>query len=242
MQKPQKQGQIDQTHATRTASLVRAGLMKPNELSPLKNALRSQAQRGDIGKLPRNQRDILSKYYSAVNNSALGSNQSVNVIKRNINAGYEITRDDYICEASSSAVDPPAMLVLKRKAIRIFPDGKRVALYTNDPFGLSFAVPYNANGIDKNVVVMKTEEVEQQEDTITENIDHIANIVKTKQAKRLKFDNGATAHVDGYTASAVHQVYQAVNDENKKKIARMVKHSPEQLGKVAAFGFKHAKK
>jgi hypothetical protein len=41
--------------------------------------------------------------------------------------------------------------------------------------------------------------------------------------------------VDHYTASAVHQLHNALNDENKAKVARMVAHSPEQFKKVADF-------
>ena len=39
-------------------------------------------------------------------------------------------------------VTPPAMLVLKRRGVRVFPDGQKVALFTNDHYGLTFSVPY----------------------------------------------------------------------------------------------------
>lgn len=37
---------------------------------------------------------------------------------------------------------PAPMLVLRRKGMRIFPDGRRIAVYTNDKYNLVFAVPY----------------------------------------------------------------------------------------------------
>ena len=37
---------------------------------------------------------------------------------------------------------PAPMLVLRRRGIRIFPDGKHVALYTNDKYNLIFTIPY----------------------------------------------------------------------------------------------------
>ncbi len=40
---------------------------------------------------------------------------------------------------------PAAMLVLKRVGIRSFPDGRKVALYTNDKYNLLFSVPYGSN-------------------------------------------------------------------------------------------------
>lgn len=48
---------------------------------------------------------------------------------------------------------PAPMLVLRRKGIRIFPDGKHVALYTNDKYNLVFTVPYggSASNVDEPV-------------------------------------------------------------------------------------------
>jgi hypothetical protein len=42
-------------------------------------------------------------------------------------------------------VIPAPMLVLRRRGIRIFPDGKHVALYTNDKYNLVFTVPYGGS-------------------------------------------------------------------------------------------------
>ncbi len=43
-------------------------------------------------------------------------------------------------------VIPAAMLTLRRRGIRIFPDGSKVAMYTNDQYGLMFTVPFNTVG------------------------------------------------------------------------------------------------
>ena len=50
-------------------------------------------------------------------------------------------------EATSMAneVIPAPMLVLRRRGIRIFPDGRRVALYTNDKYNLIFTIPYGGS-------------------------------------------------------------------------------------------------
>lgn len=37
---------------------------------------------------------------------------------------------------------PNMILVLKRRGIRIFPDGRKVALYVNDKYNLVFSVPF----------------------------------------------------------------------------------------------------
>ena len=44
--------------------------------------------------------------------------------------------------ASVGEISPAAMLVLRRRGIRVFPDGQRVALYTNEKYNLTFMVPF----------------------------------------------------------------------------------------------------
>ena len=42
-------------------------------------------------------------------------------------------------------MSPAPMLVLRRRGIRIFPDGRRVALYSNDKYKLVFTIPFGDN-------------------------------------------------------------------------------------------------
>ena len=51
---------------------------------------------------------------------------------------------------------PAPMLVLRRKGIRIFPDGRHVALYTNDKYNLVFTIPYGSSADAAEPVVQGT--------------------------------------------------------------------------------------
>jgi hypothetical protein len=133
--------------------------------------------------------------------------------------------------------DPPFVLVLKRKAFRLYPNGMKIALYYNDKLKKYFSIPYST---ERNVdAPIQAEQVEITEGK--EVMDHIHDIVKEKQARKVKFANGKHAMVDGYTASAIKQVHDAVNDENKAKLRKMVHSSPEGLHKVASFAFSKTK-
>jgi len=134
-------------------------------------------------------------------------------------------------EATNMPMEPPVVLMLKRKAVRLYPDGQKVALYYNKQLDKLFSVPY---GLDS---VVQAEEVELQESVM----DTLHKIVKEKQAQPVKFASGHSRKVDGYTASAITQVHKALNDENKKKFSDLVHKSPEHFQKAAAFAFKHAK-
>ncbi len=131
--------------------------------------------------------------------------------------------------------DPPFTLVLKRKAIRLYPDKTKIALYYNDKLGKLFSVPYTTDKDGESVV--------QAEEVIEEMhvMDHLHKIVDGRAKQRVKFANGQTRSIDSFTASAVVQLHKALNDENKKKLRDMVHKSPEHLGKAADFAFKNAR-
>jgi len=62
---------------------------------------------------------------------------------------------------------PPAMMVLRRRGVRLFPDGQRIALYTNDRYGLMFSVPYGSSYLNTKpgspLVAIRSEEAELNE-------------------------------------------------------------------------------
>ena len=209
--------------------------MKTSELPALKIAMARHAKVGDVAKLPKNQRDVLDRYYKSTSTAALGSQQSVAAVRRNIMSGYEISRDDYITEATFQ--DPPMVLVLKRKGVRIFPDGKRVALYVNEKLNLSVSMPYSSTGPEQNLVGVS-------EETVMENIDQVAAFAQqdnvTSNAKHFKFVDGSKLKVSHGAAKAIHMVHGALNDENKKKFADMLT-TPKGFEKAAHFALSKVK-
>lgn len=230
-QQQKSQQTQNRTQAQRIAQLVRAGMMKTSELPALKIAMARHAKVGDVAKLPKNQRDVLNRYYQSTASAALASQQSTAAVRRNIMNGYEISRDDYITE--STFKDPPMMLILKRQGIRIFPDGKRVALYNNDKLGLSFTVPYSSNGPEEEITSV-SEEVED----VMESLEQVAKYAQqdnvTSHAKHFKFADGSKLKVSHGAAKAIHMVHGALNPENQKKFADMLK-DPKGFTKAAHF-------
>ena len=132
--------------------------------------------------------------------------------------------------------DPPFVLVLNRKAIRLYPNDIKVAIYYNKKLDRYFSVPY---GSGVTTPVQQAEEVEQVEEAV---MDQLHKIVAGKQAQSVKFADGSSRKVDHYTASAITQVHNALNDENKKKFADMVHKSAAHLAKASDFAFSRMKK
>jgi hypothetical protein len=163
-------------------------------------------------------------------------------IMKSLNNSTELkfTDVEQLGEALKDEIQPSPMLVLRRKGIRIFPDGKRVALYTNDKYGLVFTIPYNAGGTgtagsfgSQNVPGVQAESV------ISESLEQVAKFAQqqdnaTSQAKHIKFADGSKLKVSHGAAKAIHMVHGALNDENKKKFADML-NNPKSFEKAAHF-------
>jgi hypothetical protein len=162
-------------------------------------------------------------------------------IMKSLNNSAEIEFEDkeQLGEALKDEIQPSPMLVLRRKGIRIFPDGKRVALYTNDKYGLVFTIPYNAGGTgtagsfgSQNVPGVQAESV------ILESLEQVAAYAQEENpkalAKHMKFADGSKLKVSHGAAKAIHMVHGALNDENKKKFADMLT-TPKGFEKAAHF-------
>jgi len=164
----------------------------------------------------------------------LSNNKQINTQARRAVREDEIITTDLVETAADSSTttpqDPPIVLVLKRKSIRLFPDGARVALYYSDKLNRFFSVPY---GLQFASPLQQNESVELEEAVM----DTLHKIVKNKEAKSVKFASGHTRKVDHYTASAITNVHNALNDSNKKKFADMVHKSPEHFVKASDFAF-----
>lgn len=225
----------DDTDA-KIARLVNAGLIQRSKLPILRAARKNLVRKGDIAFIPKLQRKALQDYNDALQTAALKTTGSVGVVRRNINAGVELDGDVIVEEVlNEQEFAAPQMMVLRRTGIRIFPDGRRVALYVNEKYNLMFSVPFMKGKSPTDVPMVQAEEVEH----IEENIEHIKDIVNNKQAKKLKFQDGTSMTVDATTAKAIHLVHGALNDENKAKVAKMLSHSKGHFMKVADFALKN---
>ena len=106
-------------------------------------------------------------------------------------------------------------------------------MYRNKQLNKYFSVPYDTPVSS----AIQAEEVELEELVMNQ----LHKIVKDKSAQPVKFASGHSRKIDHFTASALTQVHNALNDDNKKKFADLVHKSPEHFMKASDFAFKHAK-
>ena len=240
-QKPPQQNPL-KDNATKINALVRSGLLKSAELPQLKMAMIRQQRVGDVAKLSKAHREVLNRYNSALQSAVYGSQQSFQAVRRNLQNSVEILDKEQISESLNENIDPPMMLVLKRKGIRLFPDGQRVAIYTNENLGLTFTVPYKGGKLPEIIPNVTAEEVDVED--VMESLDQVAKYAQEEtpktSAKHMKFADGSKLKVSHGAAKAIHMVHGALNDENKKKFADMLT-TPKGFEKAAHFALSKVK-
>ena len=150
----------------------------------------------------------------------------------------EVKESTEVVVNESHVKNPPFVLVLKRKAIRYYPEGITNVLYYNEKLNRYFSVPYSAEVPMNNPV--QAEEVEQVEEAV-DAIGQLQKIKDTHQHGTVNHKDGSASKVDVQTAHAVLTVHKSLNDENKKKFADMVARSSHHMQKAADFSWKHLK-
>ena len=130
----------------------------------------------------------------------------------------------------------PFILVLKRKAIRQYPDGTKVALYFNEKLGKYFSVPYTESKLPDAVI--QSEEVKQVSNSVFESLNYI---IETKKSNYVLFNNGTTKLVDLDTANAIVETYNSLDTNNKQKLVENVCKDKATFKTISEFAWKHYK-
>lgn len=130
--------------------------------------------------------------------------------------------------------DPPPIVLLRRKAIRIYPDGKKVALYYADKLDKYIPIPYEDMSKDKD-----DENLAVSEEFLLEGgggvVSILRDIVANKSSEVVRFDDNDSMSVDLITAMAILNIRDSVNEGNKMKLDKMLNKNKTNFFKVAAF-------
>jgi hypothetical protein len=152
-------------------TLVRSGLVDANKLPLIKRALNK-----DNRVLTPSERNALMTLLDSLMAQVLSNNPVYQKVKQNV------MKED-LKPAATRMSDMPSILILKRKAIRVYPDRTNVGLYYSQQLDRYVAVPFGGAKMDKNVLSM-TEEV--QLDEISDelrNATYAKRVVAVRRAK-----------------------------------------------------------
>jgi hypothetical protein len=116
--------------------LVESGLFEGNRLSLLRRALDE-----DNTKLSNIERKaLLEAFHRLLDHVAHNDNPDI------LSENFKKTKNIDINEM-------PALLILKRRAIRVFPDGQKVALYWADRINRYVTVPFEGVGLSEETTI-----------------------------------------------------------------------------------------
>ena len=104
--------------------------------------------------------------------------------------------------------EPPFIILLKRTAVRLYPNGLRVATYTSDKLKREFAIPF---------------------------VGREAGMVQSAEEYRIELNDGNVIELDEETDIAFENVYEELDEENKEKFVLMMYESKETFEKLKDF-------
>ena len=137
--------------------------------------------------------------------------------------GENVEEDAPTNNAGSGAVSMPPDAMMKKKKKSLL--DARTKTYKQHQAKLETARQKRLESkkskfIDK--VKESINDFERESFLVEDNVDVLRSIIKNKQNKSVKFQDGKKAKVDLFTASALTQVLDKVNPDNKAKLTKMV--------------------
>ena len=136
----------DESDTRKLTSLVRAGLFDQSKLPLLKRALQK-----DPSKLTMAERKALLDLLDSLMSEVLHSNQVYSKVKQSVMSDKDLHEevgslvspiDGKQSRPLSSKIDLPYMLIMKRKAVRVYPGNERVGLYYIQALDRYITVPF----------------------------------------------------------------------------------------------------
>ena len=121
----------------------------------------------------------------------------------------------------SHDMDPPSVLIMRRKSIRQFPNGQRVALYYVDKINRYVTVPYE-----------DMQWASAMEETV---IDQLKNSTQYKDNVVVEHFDGSTTEVTPEVAHNIISLYRKINEANRAKMLEMLEASSKHFQTIAKF-------
>jgi hypothetical protein len=123
--------------------------------------------------------------------------------------------------------DPPAVLVIKRRAVRLYPDGTRVALYYSDKLKRYFTVPYATMSSGLSAI--------QAENFIAE----LRSSSRLVENTTLELEDNTQVELDTEMIEHIVYAYDGLEDDNKDRFIDLLTSSVEGFDKAYEFSRSH---
>jgi len=203
-------------------SLIRAGLANKAQIQRIHRIMDKMGEdRPVFNNADREiMRNLFNKMADLISNNKQIYTQARRAVKENVVKSNMIVEEPLRLNLK----DPPFVLVLKREAIRVYPDGTKIALYYNHLLDKHFSIPYGP-GIDAPL--------QAEEMSVLESLKHI---VEHGECQEVWFETDSRS-VEPETAKDILKLYNSLSEENKIKMEQNLNDS-EMFDKFHEFSLK----
>ena len=122
---------------------------------------------------------------------------------------------------------PPIIMVIKRKAVRLYPDGTRIALYYSEKLKRYFSVPFGTPEADMSGVQAES------------FIDELRSSSNLTEDTMLQLSDGTEVEMTPEMIDEIVYAYDGLEEENKEKFIGLLTSSEESFDKTYEFCRSH---
>ena len=193
-------------------ALVRAGLANKAQLNRIHKILDKMGEERPI--FNNADREIMRNLFNRMVD-LVSSKQLFTKTRQTVREELEEARADSVGSSYALVPDPPAVLVIKRKAVRLYPDGTRIAMYWSDKLKRVFSLPYGP-AVDP---VVQAEE-------------YVKELVETEE---LILNDGNTIRLNQETKQQIINTYSQLEEGHKEIFWQQLTESVITFGKINEF-------
>lgn len=203
--------------------LVRAGLANKAQLQRIHRILdKMQEEKPVFNNADREiMRNLFNRMADLISNNKMIFQQSRRAVREEVEEPVEAIA---LTEALDLPNDPPMVLLLKRTAVRYYPNKAKVALYYNKKLDKHFTIPYGP-GIDGALQAEET-------NTVMLALSEVTNMAPNGI---IVHDDGSKSRITENVAEEILSVYFELSEENQEAMVNLINESQMGLAKVAQF-------
>jgi len=194
-------------------ALVRAGLANKAQLQRIHKIMDKMSEERPT--FNNADREIMRNLFNRMADLITSNKQIYTKARQAVREELEEARTDSVGSAYPVVPDPPVVLVIKRKAVRLYPDGTRIALYYSDKLKRVFSLPYGP-AVD---AVVQAEE-------------YIKELVESEQ---LLLNDGNSIILSEENKQFLIDTYSQLDEENKQVFWQQLTESITTFGQLNEF-------
>jgi hypothetical protein len=193
-------------------ALVRAGLANKAQLQRIHKILDKMGE--ERPQFNNADREIMRNLFNRMVD-LVSSKQLYGKARQVVREDLEEARMDSVGSSYPLLPDPPAVLVIKRKAVRLYPDGTRIAMYWSDKLKRVFSLPYGP----------AVDPVVQAEEYVKELI----------ESEELLLNDGNIINLNEETKQQIINTYGQLEEDSKEVFWQQLTESVATFGKLYEF-------